>query len=488
MDGAVIIGWQLIGVDSTSSGYVLESAVGYGLSCDLDDMCSWSMILQFGSLYSIGNHLNDPKFLNGMSKSRSFRDALSRVSTSSEFLALKITTHHGLPSLWISDEEMLALATPSSEFSVTLLNSTNVLIKLMNDLDYCRVFSHSSYFSSNCMKLFKWTPHFDVNVESPIIPIWISIPNLRPHLFSPRILHDLGSLFGRPLQMDNANYSNGTRSSVARVLDELDVTKCYTDQLKLPLVDPPITVNVGDMAELSMQKNVDKVTNVVNDNTQGNACVDLSLHETVAPVNAGHVYSDVGQSVEPNLLVSGDPLLPSAVVLVQENLDTFNPILGANGLPIPVVNSDGIKYSYPFVDLACSCHKGGEDAYINDLVLSVIVVNVPMEIVSGSFHEYLNGVNMGLCDVNTVVLNDSSSGLLLVYVDSPVVSVKPPLSPCTVEAEWDCTSYRYSNYAYFYYALKAQLVFKSGDNYVDQSDWMDGLFFSLCGDGDDDMD
>jgi len=72
--------------------------------------------------------------------------------------------------------------------------------------------------------------------------------------------------------------------------------------------------------------------------------------------------------VEPNLLVSDDPMLPLAIVPVQEKLDTFNPILGDIGLPIPIVNIDGIKYSSPFVDLACSGHNGGEDAYVDDLV------------------------------------------------------------------------------------------------------------------------
>ncbi|KAL0914760.1 hypothetical protein M5K25_015136 [Dendrobium thyrsiflorum] len=90
-----------------------------------------------------------------------------------------------------------------------------MLIKLVNDLDYCRIFSHRSYFISNYfMKLFKWTPHFDVNMESPIVPIWVSFPSLRPHLFSPRILHSLGPY-------------------VARILVELDVTKRYTSQVWL---------------------------------------------------------------------------------------------------------------------------------------------------------------------------------------------------------------------------------------------------------------
>ncbi|KAI0500913.1 hypothetical protein KFK09_019131 [Dendrobium nobile] len=72
------------------------------------------------------------------------------------------------------------------EFFVTLLNPKNILTILRNDLNYCQVFSHCSHFVSNCyMKLFKWSPHFDVNVESHVIPIWVSFPYLRLYLFSP---------------------------------------------------------------------------------------------------------------------------------------------------------------------------------------------------------------------------------------------------------------------------------------------------------------
>ncbi|KAL0921564.1 hypothetical protein M5K25_008649 [Dendrobium thyrsiflorum] len=176
------------------------------------------------------NRVDDPGFLENKFKSRSFRDALSGVSSSSEFPELKLSSCHGLPTLWISDEEMRDLAVPfefalvgkfpgrrpsleairkiffllklSGNFSVTLLNSKNILVKFVNDLDYCRVFSHRSYF--------------------------VSFLNLRPHLFTVRILFGLGSLFGRPLRTDNAT-STGLRPSVARVLVELDVKKKYSN-------------------------------------------------------------------------------------------------------------------------------------------------------------------------------------------------------------------------------------------------------------------
>ncbi|KAL0926292.1 hypothetical protein M5K25_002509 [Dendrobium thyrsiflorum] len=203
------------------------------------------------------NRVDDPGFLENKFKSRSFRDALSGASSSSDFPDLKLSSCHGLPALWISDDEMRALAIPfefalvgkfsgqrpsleairkiffllklSGNFFVTLLNSKNILVKFANDLDYCRVFSHRSYFVGNCyMKLVKWSPLLDIDIDSPSIPIWASFPNLRLHLFTPHILFGLGSLFGRPLRTDNAT-SNGLRPSVARVLVELDVTKKYSE-------------------------------------------------------------------------------------------------------------------------------------------------------------------------------------------------------------------------------------------------------------------
>ncbi|KAH0455930.1 hypothetical protein IEQ34_015962 [Dendrobium chrysotoxum] len=86
-----------------------------------------------------------------------------------------------------------------AEFSVTLLDTLHVLIKLSNDLDYSRVFCHRSYFVNNCFM---------------------------------KILHALGSMFGRPLKVDNAIFV-GSRASVVRVLVELDITKKYSDKVWL---------------------------------------------------------------------------------------------------------------------------------------------------------------------------------------------------------------------------------------------------------------
>ncbi|PKU59601.1 hypothetical protein MA16_Dca023458 [Dendrobium catenatum] len=80
------------------------------------------------------------------------------------------------------------------------------------------------------MRILKWTPFFDVKEESPIVPIWISFPNLRLHFFNAKVLHALGSIFGRPLQTDKSTASR-TRPSVARVLVEVDITKKHAKEV-----------------------------------------------------------------------------------------------------------------------------------------------------------------------------------------------------------------------------------------------------------------
>ncbi|KAH0471123.1 hypothetical protein IEQ34_000846 [Dendrobium chrysotoxum] len=100
----------------------------------------------------------DLGFLNGSFKSRSFVDALSGSSPSGCFPDLRQCSFRGLPSLWISEEEILDLSVPfqfalvgffptrrpsldlNADFSMTVLDQSHVSIKLSNYLNYSRVF------------------------------------------------------------------------------------------------------------------------------------------------------------------------------------------------------------------------------------------------------------------------------------------------------------------------------------------------------------
>ncbi|KAL0927433.1 hypothetical protein M5K25_001601 [Dendrobium thyrsiflorum] len=307
-----------------------------------------------------GSKFVDAGFLAGNSSSKSFCDALS--GSVSSFPDLKISTHRGMPSLWISNAEVLSLALPfefllvgkfpsdrpsleairkfffnlklNGEFSVIVLNAKNVLIKLTNDLDYYRVFAHRSYFINNCyMRLIKWSPSFDVDVESPVVPIWVSFQNLRPHLFSPRILLGLGSIFDCPLKIDQAT-SVGSRPSIAHILIELDVCKQYPDKVWVG------SDNLGYVQSVVLE-NVPSY--YLHCKALGHSNVDcLVLHPHLAPADI------VPESVvEPVVfpLISEVVAVDSAVQVTRGNNVQLEEVL-ASGAQVDVqVNMDGLDPS-----------------------------------------------------------------------------------------------------------------------------------------------
>ncbi|KAI0501240.1 hypothetical protein KFK09_016183 [Dendrobium nobile] len=194
-------------------------------------------------------------------KSHSFKEALAGGSLSTPKLTFVHASYKGSPALLFEEAVVDQLAAPfaftlvgkfilrrpnldvirkfffnlklSCSFHVGLLDQRHIAIQLSNDLDYSRIFSRRAYYIQGCqMRLLKWTPDFDVREESPIAPVWLAFPNLRHHFFNQQILFGLASIFGRPLQMDQATASI-SRPSVARVLVELDVSKKYPNEIWL---------------------------------------------------------------------------------------------------------------------------------------------------------------------------------------------------------------------------------------------------------------
>ncbi|KAL0919118.1 hypothetical protein M5K25_011193 [Dendrobium thyrsiflorum] len=220
----------------------------------------WGVANVASSVKPMGFFSLDPD--GAKSPSRSFKEVVSGNPSEGEIVSsLTHSTVNGVPAVLLSDDAILKLASPfqftlvgkfslrrpnldairlffnnlklSGFFSIGLLDSRHVAIQLSNDLDYSRVFARRAYYINSCqMRLLKWTPFFDIKEESPIVPIWISFPNLRLHFFNSAVLHALGSIFGRPLQTDQATAAR-TRPSVARVLVEVDITKKHAKEVWL---------------------------------------------------------------------------------------------------------------------------------------------------------------------------------------------------------------------------------------------------------------
>ncbi|KAI0507098.1 hypothetical protein KFK09_013216 [Dendrobium nobile] len=310
--------------------------------------------------------LCDPDFL-GVS---SFLDVLAGKQDDPIFSELRVSSFRGISSLLISEQEISVLAAsfefslveffpymrPSldsirqfffnlklnGEFSVTLLDQSHIIIKIKNDLDCCRVFCHGSYLVYSCfMKLTKWLPYMDIGVESPVVPIWVSFHLLRPHLFSPRILHGLGLIFGKPLKIDTAT-AIGSRTSLARVLVELDVTKSYPARVWLGPESSGYVQHVALEDFPSFCSSCKKFGHF-----SGNCCpeVDLSMPSKVAKKDS--IVSDPilpSSNVEVEQVFSVEPILQTSALDAQPvvqvvDLDTPQANLAVENVEIDVVNN-----------------------------------------------------------------------------------------------------------------------------------------------------
>ncbi|KAL0300009.1 UNVERIFIED_CONTAM: hypothetical protein Scaly_3063100 [Sesamum calycinum] len=139
------------------------------------------------------------------------------------------SSYKGKPGIIYSPEETAELAARLKfalvgNVSVGRLNFKHVLIRLSNEEDFSRIWLRGEWtFDSFHMRVFKWTPDFDPQIESPIAPVWIRLPALPVHLFEKNALFTLATKIGKPLRMDEPT-ANLSRPDLARVYVEIDVT------------------------------------------------------------------------------------------------------------------------------------------------------------------------------------------------------------------------------------------------------------------------
>ncbi|VFQ95461.1 unnamed protein product [Cuscuta campestris] len=130
----------------------------------------------------------------------------------------------GRPSL-ISTRKAFERIAFEKDFSVSLLDERHILINFESEKDFLRCLLRK-YWKINgfTLKVFRWTPDFDPNADSPLIPVWIGLEGLPIHLFDSLALYSIGNLLGKPLKTDSAT-TTLSRPSVARICVEIDTSK-----------------------------------------------------------------------------------------------------------------------------------------------------------------------------------------------------------------------------------------------------------------------
>ncbi|KAL0293181.1 UNVERIFIED_CONTAM: hypothetical protein Sangu_3243100 [Sesamum angustifolium] len=109
------------------------------------------------------------------------------------------------------------------DFSVGAINARHVFIKFALEEDYTKLWIKSIWFVDGFpMRVFKWTPTFNPREESPIVPVWVRLPELPIQFFDREALFSIARLLDTPLRTD-VSTATLVRPSVARVCVEINL-------------------------------------------------------------------------------------------------------------------------------------------------------------------------------------------------------------------------------------------------------------------------
>ncbi|KAL2246321.1 UNVERIFIED_CONTAM: hypothetical protein Sindi_2900300 [Sesamum indicum] len=119
------------------------------------------------------------------------------------------------------------------DFSVGAINVRHVFIKFALEEDYTKLWIKSIWFVEGFpMRVFKWTPTFNPREESPIVPVWVRLPELPIQFFDREALFSIARLLGTPLRTD-VSTATLVRPSVARVCVEINLLEPLQTEIGL---------------------------------------------------------------------------------------------------------------------------------------------------------------------------------------------------------------------------------------------------------------
>ncbi|KAK4709698.1 hypothetical protein R3W88_004211 [Solanum pinnatisectum] len=132
---------------------------------------------------------------------------------------------NAMPKMEIIRKSFIAQTQLIGGVKIAHFNSRHIYIDLDNEADHISVWTKQKmHIAGHPMKLQVWTPTFKPAEETPIVPIWITLPELPWHCYYMDILTPLLSPIGKALYLDSATMQK-TRGSVAKVRVQIDITK-----------------------------------------------------------------------------------------------------------------------------------------------------------------------------------------------------------------------------------------------------------------------
>ncbi|KAG8365865.1 hypothetical protein BUALT_Bualt17G0016300 [Buddleja alternifolia] len=194
-------------------------------------------------------------------------------------------------------------------FQVGLINPSHVLINLSCEEDYTRVWLRQEWLVDGfSIRIFKWCYNMSYHEESPIVPVWVNLPELPIVFFHKKALRNIACILGKPLKLDEATVDR-YRLEMARICIEcLDKSK---DSVRADVLEVASTsavhiakgINVVEVANVAgpspslfvVDKNPILVVNCSPDCIKG--ALALSIFSNVQPMVGPSIVDDVKEAV-----------------------------------------------------------------------------------------------------------------------------------------------------------------------------------------------
>ncbi|KAG5605830.1 hypothetical protein H5410_027322 [Solanum commersonii] len=179
----------------------------------------------------------------------------SKIDKSIKLTTLEISTKQGLPAVLFIKEEFLGPLAETCKYTligkfthtmpkvelirksfilqtqlsrgvkIAHYNARHVYIDLDNELDYNTVWTKQRMsIAGQLMRIQAWTPSFKPEVETTIVPVWVTLPDLPWPCYNKEFVAGLLIPVGKVLYLDSASIQK-TRGSKAKVKVQIDLSK-----------------------------------------------------------------------------------------------------------------------------------------------------------------------------------------------------------------------------------------------------------------------
>ncbi|GAA0156592.1 hypothetical protein LIER_38297 [Lithospermum erythrorhizon] len=131
---------------------------------------------------------------------------------------------HGRPPIGFIKEFFMGLKL-MGEYNISLYDTKHLFIECALMEDFTRLWMRITWYVKGFpMRMFKWTPEFNPEKESPLTPVWIHFAGLPLYLLEEEPLLSIENSIGTPLKIDHNNV-NRVKLGQASVCVALDVSQ-----------------------------------------------------------------------------------------------------------------------------------------------------------------------------------------------------------------------------------------------------------------------